>query len=66
MLPFTEELRYRKLRLTIVFITHDIREAMKLGNRVLVMDEGKAVQLDTPEKILEQPANAFIRELISD
>nr|WP_296194703.1 ABC transporter ATP-binding protein [uncultured Anaerobutyricum sp.] len=57
---------HRKLGLTIVFITHDIREAMKLGNRVLVMDEGKAVQLDTPEKILAQPANAFVRELISD
>lgn len=57
---------HRKLGLTIVFITHDIREAMKLGNRVLVMDEGKTVQLDTPEKILAQPANAFVRELISD
>ena len=66
MLPFTEKLRYRKLRLTIVFITHDIREAMKLGNRVLVMDEGRAVQLDIPEKILVCPANEFVQELISD
>ena len=57
---------HKKLGLTIVFITHDIREAMKLGNRVLVMDDGKAVQLDTPEKILAHPANAFVRELISD
>lgn len=54
----------KELKLTIVFITHDIREAMKLGDRVLVMDGGKVVQHDTPEKILECPANDFVRELI--
>ena len=52
--------------LTVVFITHDIREAMKLGDRVLVMDQGRAIQLDKPEVILEHPANAFVQELISD
>lgn len=46
---------HRKLGITIVFITHDIREAMKLGDRVLVMDQGKIVQLDTPEKIKKEP-----------
>lgn len=45
-----EILRLQKsLKLTVIFITHDIREAMKLGDRVMVMEDGKAVQLDTPE-----------------
>lgn len=39
---------------------------MKLGDRVLVMDQGRAIQLDKPEVILEHPANAFVQELISD
>lgn len=52
------------LGLTIVFITHDIREAMKLGTRVLVMDDGKAVQLDEPEIIRRQPASDFVRKLV--
>lgn len=55
---------HKKLDLTIVFITHDIREAMKLGNRVLVMDQGKIVQLDAPEVIKTKPATAFVRELV--
>lgn len=57
---------HKKLGLTVVFITHDIREAMKLGDRVLVMDQGRAVQLDRPEVILSHPANTFVQELISD
>lgn len=60
-----EILRLQKeLELTIVFITHDIREAMKLGDKVLVMDAGEAVQHDVPEMIRECPANEFVRELI--
>lgn len=52
-----------KLHMTVVFITHDIREAMKLGDRVLVMEQGKIAQLDTPEMIRRHPADAFVREL---
>ena len=52
-----------KLRMTVVFITHDIREAMKLGDRVLVMEQGRIAQLDTPERIREAPADEFVREL---
>ena len=54
----------KELKLTIVFITHDIREAMKLGDRVLVMDAGEVVQHDVPEEILKNPTNEFVRELI--
>ena len=41
----------KKLGMTVVFITHDIREAMKLGDRVLVMEQGKIAQCDTPENV---------------
>ena len=54
-----------QLHMTIVFITHDIREAMKLGDRVLVMEQGKTAQLDTPEMILRCPADDFVRDLTS-
>ena len=47
----------KKLGMTVVFITHDIREAMKLGDRVLVMEQGKIAQCDTPENILKNPSN---------
>lgn len=55
----------KELKLTIVFITHDIREAVKLGDRVLVMDQGKALQLDPPERLLKSPANDFVKNLVS-
>lgn len=53
-----------KLKMTVIFVTHDIREAMKLGDRVLVMEQGRIAQLDKPEKIRENPADEFVRELI--
>lgn len=54
----------KELKLTIVFITHDIREAMKLGDRVLVMDGGKVLQHDVPAELLAHPANDFVKELV--
>lgn len=53
----------KKLHITIVFITHDIREAMKLGDRVLVMEKGRIAQIGTPQEIREYPADDFVREL---
>ena len=49
---------------TFVFITHDIYEAFKLGTRVMIMDEGKIAQFDTPEAILKKPANDFVKRLL--
>lgn len=55
---------HKELGITIVFITHDIREAIKLGDRMLVMDQGRILQMDTPEQIQQHPADEFVRELI--
>ncbi|MDO9397179.1 MAG: glycine betaine/L-proline ABC transporter ATP-binding protein [Herbiconiux sp.] len=51
---------------TIVFITHDLNEAMYLGDRVAVMRDGRIVQLDTPERILTDPANAYVERFVHD
>ncbi|WP_291648371.1 ABC transporter ATP-binding protein [Clostridium sp.] len=55
---------HKALGVTIIFITHDIREALKLGTRVLVMDKGKVMQSGSPKEIVENPNNSFVRELI--
>mgnify|MGYP000327968330 FL=1 len=52
------------LKKTFLFVTHDIEEAFKLGTRVLVMNAGKVVQFDTPENIVREPADEFVRSLI--
>lgn len=55
---------YKKYNVTIVFITHDIREALKLGTRVIVMDNGEIVQSGAPKEIRENPKTEFVRKLI--
>ena len=50
--------------ITIIFVTHDINEALKLGRRVMVMDQGKVVQLASPREILEHPKTEFVRKLV--
>lgn len=49
---------------TFIFITHDIYEAFRLGSRVLIMDEGKICQFDSPEQIIQSPQGAFVANLI--
>lgn len=56
---------HKETGITILFVTHDINEALKLGTKVLVMDGGKIQQYDRPEKITEHPANAFTAALLS-
>lgn len=55
-----------RLQKTIIFITHDVNEAFKIGDRVAVMKDGKVEQVGTPEEILEEPANDYISEFIRD
>lgn len=50
---------------TIVFVTHDIAEALTLGTKVLVLDKGVIQQYDTPEMIKSNPANEFVRQLVN-
>lgn len=50
---------------TIIFITHDIKEALKLGSRVLVMDQGRIIQDGTPDKLINHPKTAFVTQLIN-
>ena len=50
---------------TIVFITHDIKEALKLGTRVLVMDQGCIIQDGTPDELREHPATEFVSRLVN-
>lgn len=62
----TEILRlHKKLGLTIVFVTHDIREALHLGSRVLVMNDGRLAQVGTSDEILASPADNFVAELVT-
>ena len=49
---------------TILFVTHDINEAFKMGNRVMVMNEGRLLQFDTPREIVQHPADTFVKSLI--
>lgn len=49
---------------TFLFVTHDIEEAFKLGDRVLVMNEGRIVQFDKPENIIQNPADSFVKSLV--
>ncbi len=50
------------IRKTIVFVTHDIQEAIKLGDRIGLMQEGRMLQVDTPDMLMNRPANDFVRE----
>ncbi|SME46714.1 Glycine betaine/carnitine/choline transport ATP-binding protein OpuCA [Bacillus mobilis] len=56
----------KKIQKTIVFVTHDMQEALSLGDRICIMKEGKVVQLDTPEGIVHNPKNEFVEEFIGN
>ncbi len=62
-----ELLRLQKeLHKTIVFISHDIQEALKIGDRIAVMKDGAIVQIGTPEAIITQPTDDYIRDFTED
>lgn len=55
-----------KMHKTIVFITHDLDEALKIGDRVAMMRDGQVVQVGTSEDILTQPADDYVRDFVQD
>ncbi|WP_153462033.1 quaternary amine ABC transporter ATP-binding protein [Sediminibacillus terrae] len=55
-----------KLGKTVLFITHDLDEALKLGDRIAIMKDGRIVQVGTSEEILENPANEYVSNFVKD
>jgi glycine betaine/proline transport system ATP-binding protein len=51
---------------TMVFITHDLQEALKLGDRILIMRDGEIVQVGTPDEVVAAPADDYVRDFVSD
>lgn len=59
-------LRIHKMAdITILFVTHDISEAMKLGTKLLILEKGRIAQYDTPENIRNNPADEYVNNLIN-
>ncbi|EJB4735296.1 betaine/proline/choline family ABC transporter ATP-binding protein, partial [Listeria monocytogenes] len=54
----------KELGKTIIFVTHDMDEAIKLADRIVIMKDGEIVQFDTPDEILRNPANSFVEDFI--
>jgi glycine betaine/proline transport system ATP-binding protein len=57
---------YLTVRKTIVFITHDLNEALKMGDRIAIMKDGEIVQIGTPEGIVSSPADDYVSEFVQD
>jgi len=55
-----------KMKKTIVFITHDLDEALRIGDRIALMKDGAVVQIGTPEEILTEPANQYVEKFVED
>ncbi|WP_271894807.1 ABC transporter ATP-binding protein [Candidatus Phyllobacterium onerii] len=54
----------RRVRKTVVLVTHDLDEAIRLGDRIAIMKSGKIVQYDTPDAVLSHPADAFVENFV--
>ncbi len=54
----------RKLKKTVILVTHDLDEAIKLADKIVIMDMGRIVQIGQPENILSKPANSFVRNFV--
>ncbi|GIT92097.1 choline ABC transporter ATP-binding protein [Jannaschia pagri] len=55
----------KQLKRTIIFVSHDLDEAFKLGNRIAIMEGGRIVQCGTPQQIIAQPANDYVADFVA-
>lgn len=55
-----------RMKKTIVFITHDLDEALQIGDRIVLMKDGRVVQIGSPEEILNNPANAYVERFVEN
>ena len=55
---------HRRLRLTAIFVTHDVLEAFRLGDRIAVLDRGRLLQVGTPDELVRNPADEVVRGLV--
>ena len=55
-----------KVQKTIVFVTHDLHEALKMGDRIAIMRDGEIIQIGVPEDVISQPADDYVREFVQD
>lgn len=56
----------KDMKKTILFVSHDIDEAIKLGDKIAIFDKGKLMQIGTPDEILSSPKNEFVRDFVGD
>ena len=56
----------KESQISVIFVTHDIKYALRLSDRILIMNDGKIIQHDKPENIYNKPANQFIAEFVGD
>jgi len=54
----------REIKKTIVFITHDLDEALRIGSEIAILKDGQVVQVGTPDDILERPANDYVARFV--
>jgi len=52
-------------RRTLIFVTHDIEEALRIGNRIAIMEQGRVIQTGTAEEIINTPANGYVRRFFA-
>ena len=57
---------HHEVKKTMVFITHDLQEALKLGDRILIMRDGEVVQIGTPDEVVGAPADEYVRDFVSE
>ena len=55
-----------KVQKTIIFVTHDLHEALKMGNRIAIMRDGEIIQIGAPEDVIAAPADDYVREFVQD